>query len=118
MRDDDEPVPERFRPVLEQIAERIAAGDYDCLTRDFSPYADAPVHDLGVWARDYPATFVAFPPEAWQYAHVFHDRERGEWMIDIELWSVEEGRSDMMLETVIREHDGQVQVEIRDLRVP
>jgi hypothetical protein len=61
MRDEDDvPVPERFRPILERIVERIVAGDYDALSRDHSPYHHHPLHDLGVWAREYPATFVPF----------------------------------------------------------
>jgi hypothetical protein len=38
-------------------------------------------------------------------------------MIDLNLWSVEEGRSDIMLETIIRERDGEIQVEITGLHV-
>ncbi|MGN9889414.1 hypothetical protein [Micromonospora sp. L31] len=60
-------LPARFRPIIEQVVERIAAGDFDGLARDYS----RPDHDLGVWARDYPATFIPLPPEAWNHAEAY-----------------------------------------------
>jgi hypothetical protein len=37
----DDRVPDRFRPVLEDIVRRLAVGDYDGVARDHSPYAGA-----------------------------------------------------------------------------
>jgi hypothetical protein len=111
------PVPERFRPVLSGIVERIAAGDYAGLARDFTPYHGDPNHDLGIWARRHRVTFVPLPEQAWEYAEAFPLDDGTGWAVDVFLWSEEEGLSDMVLSAFVREHDGEIQVEITQLRM-
>ncbi|MEV4134205.1 hypothetical protein AB0J72_18790 [Dactylosporangium sp. NPDC049742] len=112
---DELPVPDRFRPALTAIVDRLVAGDYAGVARDHSPYRDDPDHDLGLWAREYPATFVPLPPAAWEHATALQ-LDAG-WAVDVSLWSREEGLSDMTLSTFIREHDGEIQVDVTDLHV-
>nr|WTA70792.1 hypothetical protein OHB51_17230 [Micromonospora sp. NBC_00855] len=95
------------------MAERIAAGDFDGLTRDHSP-SD---HDLGVWAREYPATFIPLPPEAWNYAEASFLADHDAWKVDLALWSREEGRSDMTLQVTVCEEAGHIKLTINDLHV-
>jgi hypothetical protein len=96
---------------------RIAAGDYDGLARDFTAHADESDYDLGLWARGYPATFTPLLPEAWKYADAFYIAERDHWHVVLDLWSAEEGRSDLTLEVMISEHAGQIELVITDLHV-
>ena len=64
----DDGVPDRFKPMITAIVARVAQGDFNGLTRDFARHADDDRHDLGMWVRDYPATVVPLPEEAWRYA--------------------------------------------------
>jgi len=75
-----ESVPERFRPALEAIVRRLADGDYQGVARDHSPYLGQDGFDLGMWARDYPDSFVPLPAEAWEVATAFEmNDEPGAW---------------------------------------
>jgi hypothetical protein len=113
----DDRVPDRFRPVLEDIVRRLAAGDYDGVARDHSPYVDQEGFDLGMWARDYPDPFVPLPPEAWDVASAGPvDDQEGVWWVDEDLWS-SEGRTDMTLSATVRDTSTGPKVEIRDLHV-
>ena len=109
-----EPVPERFRAALSRIVDRIVAGDYEGLARDHTSDPDS---DLGLWARQYPATFVSLPPEAWEHADALYRPERDDWHVVLPLWSAEEGRSDMCLELTVRERSAGLEIEINDLHV-
>jgi uncharacterized protein YndB with AHSA1/START domain len=110
----DDPVPDRFRGALSHIVDRIVAGDYAGMARDHTSDPDA---DVGMWARQYPATFVSLPPEAWDHADALYRPESDAWHVVLPLWSAEEGRSDMCLELTVRERSGQLEVEIDTLHV-
>ncbi|MGC4744953.1 DUF7668 domain-containing protein [Micromonospora sp. DT201] len=104
-------LPARFRLIIEQVVERIAAGDFDGLARDYSR-SD---HDLGVWAREYPATFIPLPPEAWHHVDAYFLADHDAWKVDVDLWSREEGRSDMTLQVTVWEEAGATKLTIDDL---
>ncbi|NJP35376.1 DUF7668 domain-containing protein [Micromonospora thermarum] len=104
-------LPARFRTIIEQVVERIAAGDFDGLARDYSR-SD---HDLGAWAREYPATFIPLPPEAWNHANAYSLADDDAWKVDVDLWSRENGRSDMTLQVTIWEEAGAITLTIDDL---
>jgi hypothetical protein len=109
--------PERLRVALEQIVERLAAGDYDGVAQDHSPYPDRDRVDLGLWARDYPDTFVTMPAEAWHEVLAVEIEGRpGAWATTIPLWGEHEGRTDMSLEVRVWEAPEGVVVVVDDLR--
>jgi hypothetical protein len=120
--DDDEldAVPVRFRAALAAVVERLSAGDYEGLKRDgIDPYPDA---DLSYWIRDYGpsgATIVPLPEEAWASAGAVPVTVRpGEWAVVVDLWTREEGRSDLSMEATVAElPDGSVSVVINNIHV-
>lgn len=100
--------------------ERLVAGDYAGLARDgFVPHATHPNDpSIGEWIERYPATLVPLPAEAWTVA------ERGRcvddpdtWWVVVALWTAEEGRSDLSMEALVHEQDGEVRVEVHDVHV-
>lgn len=118
--DEPERVPDRWRPAIESIVDRLVAKDYAGLARDgLVSYASDPTDSsIGTWIEDYPATLVALPADAWRYA------ERGRcsnhpdaWWVVVDLWTAEEGRSDLSMEATVRERDGQVLVVIDNVHV-
>jgi hypothetical protein len=119
--DDDDfgTVPERFRPALEAVVERLAAGDYEGLKRDgIDPHPDA---DLSYWIRDYGpsgATVVLLPEEAWASADAIETVVPGEWAVVVWLWTREEGRSDLAMEATVTESpDGGASVVVDNIHV-
>ncbi len=95
------------------MVDRIAAGDFDGLARDHAQ----PDSDVGLWAREYPATFIPLPPEAWRHVHTFFLADHDAWKVDVALWSLEEGRSDMTLQVTVWEEAGAIKLTIDDLHV-
>ena len=112
-------VPQRFRPVIEDVVCRVAAGDYAGLKRDgIDSYPDG---DLSLWIREYGdggATLVPLPDEAWDSAQASPaDHEPGTWFVVVDLWTLEEGRSDLSLEATVREAGDRIDLTIDDLHV-
>jgi hypothetical protein len=112
-------VPERFRGVLGDVVRRVAEGDYVGLKRDgIDPYPDA---DLSLWIREYGergATVVRLPEEAWEHAEAYPaDGVPGTWSVVVDLWTAEEGRSDLSMEATVREVGDRVEVTIDGIHV-
>jgi hypothetical protein len=69
------------------------------------PGTSDPTDDsIGTWIEDYPATLISLPDEAWAHA------ERGRcvddpnsWWVVIDLWTAEEGHSDLTMEATVRD---------------
>lgn len=114
----DEHVPVRFRPALEEIVRRLAAGEYEGVARDHSPHHGRNGHDLGMWVRDYPDELVPLPPEAWTTSSAGRvDGEDDVWWVIVDLWGAAKGRTDLSLEATVRSASTSVIVEIDDLHV-
>jgi hypothetical protein len=113
----DDPVPERFRPLLSRVVDLVAAGDVDGLRRDPQITLADPDDPL-YWVRDYPATVVSLPEEAWRFAGAFTAGGDGcPWYVHLDLWTAEEGRSDLTLEAEVREHRDGLVVEVENIHV-
>jgi hypothetical protein len=114
-----DPVPERFRGVIADVVARVADGDYAGLKRDgIDPHPDA---DLSMWIREYGdrgATVVRLPEAAWEFAEAFPaEGVPGTWFVVVDLWTAEEGHSDLSMEATVREVGDGVVVTIDDLHV-
>ncbi len=117
-RPSDAPVPERWRPELAEVVRRLAAGDYEGLVRDglADPPAGAEDGGLGYWIERHPARLVELPDEAWAYSEHFPIGP-GEWGVVVDLWTAEEGRSDLSLEATVRDDGERIQVRVTGVRV-
>lgn len=117
---DDVPVPEKWRPAITELVDRLVAGDYAGLARDgFVSYTDDPDDaSIGMWIEDYPATLVSLPGEAWQFSchGPWSNVPDAAWVV-VDLWTAEEGRSDLSLEGTVREEEGRVIVKIDNVHV-
>jgi hypothetical protein len=112
-------VPERFRPALAEVVERLASLDYQGLKRDgVDPF---PGSDLSVWIRSYGdagVTIVPLPDEAWARGSGGPvDGCPGQWWVDVPLWTREVGMSDLFLQATVTESAGGIVVVINDVRV-
>jgi hypothetical protein len=67
---------------------------------------------------DYGRTLIPLPDEAWSQVDVYEQaNDPGEVMVDVPLWTVEEGRSDLTLSISARKEGDQYHLEIDDLHV-
>lgn len=103
-RPSESPVPERWQAVLGEIVHRLVVGDYAGLAADgLVSYTDDPADtSIGRWIEDYPAHLVDLPDEAWAYSeHGPWVNAPGSWWVIVDLWTAEEGRSDLSMEATV-----------------
>lgn len=123
----ESPIPLSLRPALSEVVDRLVAGDYEGLKHDrIDPYAD---RDLGLWIREYGrapgsdepgrATLVPLPEEAWDWAEVvFEDSGPPRvWGVVLDLWTLEEGHSDLSMEAEVTATSGGLRVVVSDIHV-
>ena len=106
------------RPGIEDVVCRVAAGEYADLKRDgIDSYPDG---DLSLWAREYGdggATVVPLADEAWDTVQAIPiENEPGTWFVVVDLWTVEESRSDLF-EATVREARERIDITIDNLHV-
>lgn len=113
----DEPVPDRFRPLIAAVVERLASGDFDGIRREGFLRDDSPDHDFAMYVREYPATLVPLPEAAWEHAEVLPLDDGSGWFVVVDLWSREEGRSDLSLEGTLHDTDSGPRLLIHNIHV-
>ncbi len=98
-------MPERFRPLIAAVVARLADADYDGIRRDGLLGCDLPDNDFAMYVREYPATLVPLPEEAWSVDLSFVQPldDGSGWYFLVDLWTREEGRSDLTLEGTLYE---------------
>jgi len=107
--------------------DRLVAGDYEGLKRDgIDPFPEA---DLGLWIREYGrapgsdepgrATLVPLPDEAWESAEAIcvAPGPPRVWAFVVDLWTAEEGRSDLSMEGEVTETPNGLAVVVSDIHV-
>ena len=109
------------------MVDRLVAGDNEGLKRDgIDPYQD---RDLGLWIREYGrapktsepggGTLVPLPEKAWDSAEVVFEAPGPPrvWGIVVDLWTAEEGRSDLSMEAEVTETSDGLRVVVADIHV-
>lgn len=90
-------IPTAWRSVLAEIVRAFASQDYGLgrgvPTVEAVP-ADVAAH-IGDYIRDYGATLVELPPETWETSVCMWYGQHWDALVD--LWTREEGRSDLVL---------------------
>lgn len=114
------PIPDHWRPRLAAVVQRLVDKDYAGLARDgLVAYTSDPTDaSIGEWIEAYPATLVPLPEEAWDYAERWRCvSDPNSWEVVIDLWTAEEGRSDLTLEAIVLERNGEVLVTVENVHV-
>lgn len=114
------PVPVRWRPLLHEVVHRLVMGDYDGLAAEGlvagSDLPESP--SIGHWIEEYPGTLNDVPAEGWLHSdHWPNDWAPGSWSVVLDLWTVEEGLSDLSLEATVWDDGDTVRVRIDNVHV-
>jgi hypothetical protein len=113
----DHQLPVRFRSLLSRVVDLVAANDVEGLRHDSQIVLADPIDPL-YWVREYPATVVALPDDAWQFADVYTVGDGAStWYVVLDVWTAEEGRSDLSLEAEIRETPEGLVVQVENIHV-
>jgi hypothetical protein len=114
------PIPDEWRSTFERLVHRLAIGDYAGLARDGVVSATRGPDDtsIGTWIERYPGTLINLPEEAWAFSdHYAIETEPRIWYVRLDLWTAEEGRSDLSLEARVWEVGLGIKVLIDEVHV-
>jgi hypothetical protein len=112
------PIPTAWRPLLSEVVRALAEGDLqlervvsgvDSVSKDTADH-------IRSYLRDYGATLVELPAESW-------DTSVAQWLGDhwdvfVDLWTVDEGASDLVLHGRMRQSDGALRFAVHLVYVP
>ena len=117
-RDTAHPVAAAWRPAFRKIVSSIVRGD-DALRRDIPDLRalDSEVlNRMQAYVGSYGATLVDLPDETWRTSVAqWMDTH---WEVLVDLWTAEEGRSDLVLHSRVFEVQGRYEIEIDGIWVP
>jgi hypothetical protein len=111
-------VPEAWRPTLAAIVEAFCEGDFE-LTRgiqDVSPVAPEDAERIAENIEDYGDELASLPEESWQ-SSVCQWMD-GYWHVLVDLYTVDEVASDLVLDVRVREHGAGFVFEVYFVYVP
>jgi hypothetical protein len=112
------PIPHAWRDALTSIVRALAGGDYRLASlpdRFIKPTLQDAAH-IQAAISDYGATITELPAESWDTSVcIWYDPE---WDALVDLWSIEEGRSDLVLHAKIKEKGQGYTYEIHLVYVP
>jgi hypothetical protein len=99
------PIPAAWRPALRAIVESLVAADYrpDQAIEGVEQVSAETALQIQGYVQEYGATLVALPDEAWCTSVCIWNGECWEALVD--LWTREEGRSDLVLHARVRDTD-------------
>jgi hypothetical protein len=111
-------VPNDWRPVIVQVVDWIACGMVRCMDET------VPVEPVGELLRDsirknidaYGESLSTLPLEAWRTSVA--QWMDGYWDVVVDLWTVESGRSDLVLDLSVFEQVGGYQFRLGGVYVP
>lgn len=117
--DNEQPIPESWRPTLRRIVQDFARGRYDLAPglASVAPVSPSTAEQIRAYVADYGQTLIDLPDEAWDTS-VCQWMET-HWDILVDLWTAESGRSDMVLPArVFDVGGGEYRFEIDSVHVP
>ncbi|MCS0583194.1 hypothetical protein NX784_16510 [Massilia pinisoli] len=116
--DKEGPIPSAWRPILKSIADAFAREDY-LLKEGISgvaPISEETAEQVREYIQDYGAKLVELPPTSWDTSVCIWMGDHWDALID--LWTEEEGRSDLVLEVHVSEAGSGYLVTVYMVYVP
>ena len=116
--DDAHPIAGSWRPMLRDVVRSFVAGDYGLETEvlGVEPVSAKTAEHIRSYIADYGATLVDLPPDTWQTSVA--QWYGTHWNILVDLWTAQEGRSDLALAGKIVESDSGPRLTIHMVYVP
>jgi len=110
-------IPEKFHEPINSLIEKLVQKDYAGLERN-GQARRLGAAGLREAVAEYGRQLTRVPPEAFELSDaVAIDFQPGNWNVNMNLWTVEEGRSDLTLTLTASDLDGRIVVVIEDLHV-
>ncbi|PND39085.1 hypothetical protein C1O66_17175 [Paucibacter aquatile] len=101
----ERPIPSAWRPVLKQIVSDLAQHDYQLSKgiAEVAPVSAETADQIRNYVASYGATLTELPDETWISSVCMWNGKRWDALID--LWTLGEGRSDLLLAVQVTESE-------------
>lgn len=116
--DTERPVASAWRPTFREVVRAFVEGDFG-LSRGIpsvAPISSSTAKHIEAYVLDYGETLAELPEEAWETSVSLWMGTH--WAVLVDLWTVESGSSDMVLDARVSEAEGGFLVEIHLVYVP
>lgn len=112
------PIPHLWRPTFKAIVSAFVKQDYGLSAgvKNVSPVSVNTAEQIKEYIEDYGEELIELPNEAWDTS--VYICYRNYWNVLIDLFTKEEGLSDLVLNAEVREVKGEYIVEVRLVYVP
>jgi hypothetical protein len=112
------PVAVAWRPTLCEIVRAFVKGDYELAegVRLVEPVPAATAKQIRKYVADYGATLIELPVATWETSCAQWMGKR--WDVLVDLWTREEGRSDLVLQLDVAESGAGYRFKVHLLYVP
>ena len=114
------PIPSEWRPVFRAIVKAFAQGDFKLSSGipGVSPVSDDDAVRNREYVAKYGETLTELSDDTWKSSVCIWSDLSGKWDTLVDLWTVREGRSDLVLQTFVTESNGGYQFHIHMVYVP
>ena len=112
------PIAAAWRPVLSEIVLAFAQGDYGLAktVRDVDAIPHKVAEQIRAYVADYGATLDELPNDTWETSCA--QWMGNHWDVLVDLWTKEEGRSDLVLSLKVVELGGEPRFTVHLVYVP
>lgn len=112
------PIPSAWRPILENIVDAFVRHDYRLAdgVSDVAPVSAETAAQIRGYIEQYGATLVALPQASWESSVCIWMEDHWDALID--LWTEEEGRSDLVLQVQVSDPGSGYVVNVYMVYVP
>jgi hypothetical protein len=112
------PVPSRWRKTIHDIVEKFKNDDFSLngSVPGVRPVSQSEAKRFSEYIEDYGDTLVSLPEETWDTAVC--EWVKDFWDVTVDLYTANEGHSDMVLELRVRENGNSFVFEVRSVYVP
>ena len=112
------PIPSVWRPIFRQIVKAFVIYDYrlESAVSGVMPISAATAEHVEQYISDYGETLIELPEETWESSVCIWMGDR--WDVLVDLWSLEEGRSDLVLSMHVSESTAGFAFEVYMVYVP
>lgn len=115
--ENEHPVPTLWRPPLRAAANALKDGNYRLVgLQPVRPVDEETAAHIANYIRDYGRTLLPLPEESWETS--VSSWQSDHWEVLVDLFTVEEGLSDLVLHVMVSEDEAGFRFEIHLVYVP
>lgn len=116
--ENERPIPSAWRPTLKNIVDAFVRYDYRLANggAGVAPISEETATQIRTYVQEYGAKLVSLPQESWATSVCIWMGDHWDALID--LWTEEEGSSDLVLQVHISEVDDEFLVTVYMVYVP